>query len=459
MIASLRLHAARLPGFARLPVFALLLASALALPARADVNVRVEARPASAPIEVYITVTDPSGDPLGGFDVNDFEVRIDGELITLAAGDLTLPPVQHPNRHVSVVFTMDYSPSVVEAAEDDMEQAVVDFMNAMNDGDFAAIVKFNSTNPNGASIVAPFTQIDHGANNAALEVAARSDYPGAGTNLLDALQLSLDHLETATLPLGPKAILLISDGGEFDSTNATLNDVLDQANDEGVPIFTIGVADISEPGFEDLLTTLAGDTGGEFFEAPTSQNIADAYATILLRLQNEYRLSIANGITDCAEHELEVTITGQATESVLFTRRTCDTEPDPFSFNAQTNLPRSEVVTSNEVTISGIEVPAHISVISGFYSIGCGTDDADFTNQPGTISSGDTVCLRQRTAQQASTEKVTTLTIGGVAGTFSTTTATDGGGGGNNGGGGGASGLFELLLGFAALMLLRRRYA
>jgi VWFA-related protein len=458
MIASLRLAAARLPGIARLSGLALLLAGVTAMPAFADVNVRVEGRPASAPIEVYITVTDGNGDPLGGFDAADFEVRIDGELITIAPGDLTLPPVQHPNRHVSVVFTMDYSPSVVDAARADMEQAVVDFMNAMNDGDFAAIVKFNATL--GATLVASFTEIDHGANNAALEAAARSDYDGVGTNLLDALDLSLDHiLDTASLPLGPKAIALVSDGGEFDSQNATLGDVLGLANDNSIPIFTIGVADLSEPGFEELLTTLAVDTGGEFFEAPTAQNIADAYATILQRLQNEYRLSIANGITDCAEHELEVTVTGQATESVLFTRRTCDTEPDAFSFNAQTGVERGATVTSNEVTISGVEVPAHISVIGGTYSIGCGPDEADFTNQPGTIADGETVCVRQRAAQQASTEKETTLTIGGVAGTFTTTTAADNGGGGGNSGGGGAIGLLELLLGFAALFLLRRRYA
>jgi hypothetical protein len=111
------------------------------------------------------------------------------------------------------------------------------------------------------------------------------------------------------------------------------------------------------------------------------------------------------------------------------------------------------------VTITGIEVPAHISVIGGTYSIGCGPNEADFTNQPGTIADGDTVCLRQTTSGQASTDKVTTLTIGGVAGTFTTTTAAAGGGGGNNGGGGGATGLFELLLGLAALLLVRRRFA
>jgi VWFA-related protein len=451
----------RISRVPRLSVVALVLAAAFSMPALADVNVRVEGRPSNAPIEVYVTVTDANGNPLGGYTASDFTVTIDGEPITIADGDLTLPPAQHPNRHVSVVFTMDYSPSVVDAARADMEQAVVDFIDSMETGDFAAIVKFNVSNPNGASIVAPFTEVVQGAgNNPTLEAAARSDYPGVGTNLLDALELSLNHILTppAPLPLGPKAIVLVSDGGEFDST-VSQSDVITLANDNSIPIFTIGVADISEPGFEELLTDLAGETGGEFFPAPTPDNIADAYATILLRLNNEYRLSIANGIIDCAEHELEVTITGQAPVSVLFTRRTCDTEPDPFSFDAQTGLDQGEVVTSNEETISGIEVPAHISVIGGTYSIGCGPSNADFTDQPGTISDGETVCVRTTASNQASTTKEATLTIGGVAGTFSTTTAAAGGGGGGNQGGGGALGLLELLLGFAALRLARRRAA
>jgi VWFA-related protein len=459
MTVSLCRVAAGLNGLARLPVYVLLLASALALPARADVNVRVEARPPSAPIEVFINVTDANGDPLGGLAASDFTITIDGDPITIADGDLTLPPAQDPNQRVSVVFTMDYSPSVVAAARAEMEQAVVDFVNGMNDGDYAAIVKFNATNPNGASLVAEFTEIDHGANNAALEAAARSDYPGNGTNLLDALELSINHILTPPLPLptGPKSIVLISDGGEFDST-VTQSEVLALANDNSIPIFTIGVADLSEPGFQELLESLAGGTGGEFFEAPTAQNIADAYDTILLRLQNEYVLSIPNGITDCAEHEMVVEVTGQAPVSVLFTRRICDTEPNPFSFNALTGLDRGETVTSNTVTITGIEVPAHISVIAGSYSIGCGPNDSDFTSQPGTISDGETVCVRTTASNQASTTKVTTLTIGGIAGTFSTTTAA-GSGGGGGGGGGGATGLFELLLALAALAVGRRRVA
>ncbi len=446
---------------ASLPALLAILAS-VAAPARAEVDVRVEARPATAPIQAFISVT-ANGNPVGGLQAGDFTVTIDGDPVTIPPENFTLPPTQDPNQHVSVVFTMDYSPSVVDAARADMEQAVVNFIDSMNDGDFAAIVKFNNTNPNGASVVAPFTEVVNGAgNNPNLEVAARSDYDGDGTNLLDALEVSLNHIAATILPPGPKSIVLVSDGGEFDSL-AEQSDVLALANANSIPIFTIGVADLSQPGFQELLELLADDTGGDFFPAPTPENIAQAYEAILVRLNNEYLLTIANDFADCAVHVLEVTVTGQAPVSVPFTRRTCDTVPEAFSFDSVTGVDPGEVVTSEPATISGIEVPAQISVISGDFSITangqCGVADSDFTNLPTTISDGETICIRQTASTTSSTTKTTTLTIGGVSGTFSTTTAAGSGGGGGGGGGGGAAGLSELLLGLCLLLFGRRRTA
>ncbi len=71
------------------------------------------------------------------------------------------------------------------------------------------------------------------------------------------------------------------------------------------------------------------DTGGAFFPAPDAGDIENAYVTVGDLLNNEYLITVANGITDCAEHEMEVTVLAQ-TATATFTRRTCDTEPDPF---------------------------------------------------------------------------------------------------------------------------------
>ena len=98
--------------------------------------------------------------------------------VTVTAPAVSQPPSQDPSQHVSVVFAMDYSPSVVDTHVTVMRQAVIDFINAMKVGDYAAIVKFNVTNPNGASVVLPFTRIDGAAGTQALIAAVNADYPG-----------------------------------------------------------------------------------------------------------------------------------------------------------------------------------------------------------------------------------------------------------------------------------------
>ncbi|MCW5592009.1 MAG: PPC domain-containing protein [Burkholderiales bacterium] len=95
-----------------------------------------------------------------------------------------------------------------------------------------------------------------------------------------------------------------------------------------------------------------------------------------------------------------------------------DTTPDAFSFTAQADVPTGSLRTSNTITPAGYNTAAAISVANGEYSIGCST----FTASAGTINPGQTVCVRHTSSGSNSTTVTTTLTIGGVNGTFSSTT-------------------------------------
>jgi VWFA-related protein len=417
-----------------------------AIPAWADVDLRVEAQPIADPIQAFVTVTDVNGDPVPGLTAADFTVTLDGVPVVIQPSDFTLPPAQNPDQRVSVVFAMDFSISVTGAARAALEDAVIAFIDAMNDGDFAAIVKFNGQL--GASIVQPFVIIDHGVNSAALAAVVLEDYPGNGTPIYDALQLALDHFVTppSPLPPGPKAVILVSDGKETSSV-ATESGVISLANNNSIPIFTIGVGAFTETRPLERLTNLAEETGGIFLPSPTDEDIAASYATLSQLLNNEYLLTIASGIADCANHTLEIAVTGQAAPAnATFTRRACDVMPDPFSFASQTGLRTDRQVISTAATITGIETAASINSSNGRYSIGC---NGVFTNAPGSISNGQTVCVSHTTSTDFSTSKVTTLTVGDGSATFTSTTRTE-----PSSGGGGAAGALELLVG---LWLLRRR--
>jgi len=98
-----------------------------------------------------------------------------------------------------------------------------------------------------------------------------------------------------------------------------------------------------------------------------------------------------------------------------------DPEPELFGFVHKTGVSRGEAVTSNVITPAGYDSPAWIDVFEGEYSIGC---NGAFTGASGTIRPGQSVCVSHTASSKAGATVTTTLTIGGIEGTFSSTTAT-----------------------------------
>ena len=95
-----------------------------------------------------------------------------------------------------------------------------------------------------------------------------------------------------------------------------------------------------------------------------------------------------------------------------------DTTPDAFSFTAQTGVALSTLATSNTITVAGINTVSPISIVGGTYSVNGGA----YTAVAGTVSNGGTVTVQQTSSASFGTLTTSTLTIGGVAGTFDVTT-------------------------------------
>ncbi len=95
-----------------------------------------------------------------------------------------------------------------------------------------------------------------------------------------------------------------------------------------------------------------------------------------------------------------------------------DSTPDQFTFTDQTGVALSTVITSNTITVSGINTAADISITGGEYKIGSGS----YTSSSGTVNNSDTVTVQQTSSGSYSTKTNTILTIGGVSDTFSVTT-------------------------------------
>ena len=296
-----------------------------------------------------MTVTDALGNPVGQLTASAFTVMLDGAAVTPSG--FTLPPAQQSNQKISVVFVMDYSGSVQNTALTAMQNAVISFINAMRVGDFAAIVKFNFSNNDKASVVKDFTEIDGAAGTSALTSAVMAPYPGSGTNLLDGLNVAVNQFQTPSVPLppGPKAVILISDGAENSSAIGEQH-VVQNALDNSVPIFTVGVGSVRAG----LMTRLAVETGGVYLPAPGDTEIAAAYTTISNRLKNEYLLSIpSSSITDCGNHTLQVSVekgVNQGQASVTFAR--CP----PSLFAVPNVTGQTQAAATSAITDAGLAV-------------------------------------------------------------------------------------------------------
>jgi MYXO-CTERM domain-containing protein len=141
---------------------------------------------------------------------------------------------------------------------------------------------------------------------------------------------------------------------------------------------------------------------------------------------------------------------GGVADTFSVTTVPADTTPDAFAFTDQTGVALNSAITSNEITVAGINAAAPISVTDGQYSINGGA----FTAAAGTVLAGNTVRVRVTSSATVSTAVNATLTIGGVSDTFTaTTTATP-----PSSGGGGSSSMDFLAIGLlGAVAFLRRR--
>lgn len=156
-------------------------------------------------------------------------------------------------------------------------------------------------------------------------------------------------------------------------------------------------------------------TGGEYSVGCTA-----TYTTTAGTVNNNDEVCVrhTSAATPSTATNTDLTV-GSVSDTFTSTTVASDTTPDAFSFTSQANVALSTVITSNAVAISGINVAAAVTVANGEYSVGC---TGTFVSTAGTINNAETVCVRHTSSANFSTNTVTTLTIGGVDGTFTTTT-------------------------------------
>jgi Ca-activated chloride channel family protein len=200
-----------------------------------------------------------------------------------------------PRDDATVVLTMDTSASmtatdVPPTRLDAAKEASSSFLDRLPERFRTGLVSFSSI----VSVLEEPTE-DRDAVRAALDRLEGDVGTALGDAIVESVALAPDPeegVESGDEPLF--AILLLSDGAN--STGREPSEVLDEAREAGVPIYTIafgtpdGTVEVTNdlgytqtlrvPPDPETLRTIAEGTGGRFFEAPTEADLDAVYREI-----------------------------------------------------------------------------------------------------------------------------------------------------------------------------------
>ena len=231
-----------------------------------------------------VTVTDGAQRYVTDLDRGDFTVFEEG-----APQELTF--FRKADVRLALALVIDSSASM-EQAMTTAQEAAIGFVRALEPGDMATVVDFDSR----VRVLVPFTD-----DRTALEHAIRSTMSGGATALYNAVYIALKELAKIRLDdeqqvLRRRTIVLLSDG-EDTSSLVSFDEALDAASRADTAIYPIGLgvgATSGQRRAEDasfVLTRLAQRTGGRAFFPTQAKDLAAVYRDIRNELSSQYVLA------------------------------------------------------------------------------------------------------------------------------------------------------------------------
>ena len=217
-------------------------------------------------VEVYVTATDPAGEPVTGLTKDDFLVRENGEpqqVTTFSEGEFPL----------AAAIALDRSFSMAKNLLAVAKSAARVFLGELRPADESMIIGIGSQ----VEVIAP-RSTDRAAQYAALN---RLDAFGT-TSLHDAIVSALDSMQDAK---GRRALVLLSDGDDRFS-NAKASEVLARARRSDVLIYPIALGR-ERPS---LFAELAALTGGRSFHVREPKKLAETLTAVARELRHQYLL-------------------------------------------------------------------------------------------------------------------------------------------------------------------------
>ncbi|MDA8019509.1 MAG: VWA domain-containing protein [Thermoanaerobaculia bacterium] len=230
-------------------------------------------------VELYTSVVDSQGRPIGGLQKKDFTVLEDDVEQTIGRFER----VEDLPIHVAVLI--DSSASMVGTLDEVKRAALSFFQQAIGPKDRAAVIPFSTFPRLAVELTSDATALGSGLAGLA---------PEGQTALYDSIMYALYYFAGVR---GQRALLVLSDGHD-ESSRFNFAQTLDYARRAGVTIYPIGFRLGGDPTARAKLQRLAEETGGTAHFLRDISELAPVYGAIQDELRSQLLITYQSTNTD-----------------------------------------------------------------------------------------------------------------------------------------------------------------
>ena len=256
---------------------------------------------------INVSVLDSSGQLVSGLGIDNFEIG--GDLAGIAS-ITQVENVTDDNLAFASVLVIDTSSSMNGLPLQQTRQAARNYISALGPDDSVALTIFDSTFQ---------VLVDYTTDKAELLRVVDQLYAGGKTALYDANREGIELAAEAPLPR--KAVIILSDGGEYGSVSRyTRDESIRAATIHGVPVYTVGLGWHIDERF---LEAVASESNAVFYNLPRPEELLDIYSSLAYLFRTQYIITISAPIpADGRRYSftLNVTANGQSASAAAVLR-------------------------------------------------------------------------------------------------------------------------------------------
>ena len=228
-------------------------------------------------VTIHVSILDATGQLVSGLGLDNFAVG--GDL----AGSAQITNVENivdDDLAFASVLVIDTSSSMADRPLSEAQAAARSYIAALGPDDPVAIVTFSTT----VRQVVEYTT-DRARLNEVIDNLAY----GGKTALYDATLRGIELANEAPLPR--KAVVILSDGGEYgDVSEHTRDESVRAATIHGIPVYSVGLGWEVDWRFLELISA---ESNAEFYDSPTPEELVDIYSNLAFLFRSQYFVTLS----------------------------------------------------------------------------------------------------------------------------------------------------------------------